>query len=59
MLGALIMILLPLTEYMNRRARDHGFEGDEEALQSILEIDIVLNTKGLVSWLQRLKKQGM
>jgi glyoxylase-like metal-dependent hydrolase (beta-lactamase superfamily II) len=52
-------ILLPLTEYMNRRARDHGFEGDEEALQSVLEIDIVLNTKGLVSWLQRLKKQGM
>lgn len=52
-------ILLPLSEYMKTRARDHGFEGDDEALQSILEIDIVLNTKGLVSWLQRLKKQGM
>jgi glyoxylase-like metal-dependent hydrolase (beta-lactamase superfamily II) len=52
-------ILPPLTEYMKTRARDHGFEGGEEMLQSILEIDIVLNTKGLVSWLQRLKKQGM
>jgi glyoxylase-like metal-dependent hydrolase (beta-lactamase superfamily II) len=52
-------ILPPMSEYMKTRARDHGFDGDEEALQSILEIDIVLNTKGLVSWLQRLKKKGM
>ena len=40
-------------------AREHGFKGDEEMLQSILEIDIVLNTKGLISWLHRLKKQGL
>jgi len=52
-------ILPPMSEYMKRRAREHGFEGDAEALHSVLEIDIVLNTKGLVSWLQRLKKQGM
>jgi len=52
-------ILPPLTEYMKRRAREHGFDGDAKTLQSILEIDIVLNAKGLVSWLQRLKKQGM
>lgn len=52
--------ILPLmSEYMKRRARDHGFDGDEDALQSILDIDIVLNAKGLVSWLQRMKKQGM
>jgi glyoxylase-like metal-dependent hydrolase (beta-lactamase superfamily II) len=43
--------------YLKSRAIAHGFQGDEEALQSILEIDIVLNAKGLVSWLQRLKKQ--
>lgn len=52
-------ILPAMSEHLKSRARDHGFEGDYEALQSILEIDIVLNTKGLVSWLQRLKKQGM
>lgn len=52
-------ILSPMSEYMKTRARDHGFEGDDEVLHSILEIDIVLNTKGLVSWLQRLKKKGM
>lgn len=45
--------------YLQGRALDHGFKGGEEALQSILEIDILLNTKGLVSWLQRLKKQGL
>ena len=52
-------ILPPMSEYMKTRARDHGFEGDDEVLHSILEVDIVLNAKGLVSWLQRLKKQGM
>lgn len=43
--------------YLKSRAIAHGFQGGEAALQSILEIDIVLNAKGLVSWLQRLKKQ--
>lgn len=44
--------------YLKSLARAHGYQGDDEALHSILEIDIVLNAKGLVSWLQRLKKQG-
>jgi len=48
-----------MSAYLKRLAREHGYMGDAEALQNILEIDIVLNTKGLVSWLQRLKKQGM
>ena len=48
-----------MERYLTGRARAHGYEGDDAALQSILEIDILLNTKGLVSWLQRLKKQGM
>jgi glyoxylase-like metal-dependent hydrolase (beta-lactamase superfamily II) len=48
-----------MADYLKSLARAHGFNGGEEALQSILEIDILLNTKGLVSWLQRLKKQGL
>jgi glyoxylase-like metal-dependent hydrolase (beta-lactamase superfamily II) len=48
-----------MSAHLKRLARDHGYQGDAAVLQSILEIDIVLNTKGLVSWLQRLKKQGM
>ena len=52
-------ILSSMSEHLKAGARDHGFQGDDETLQSILEIDIVLNTKGLMSWLQRLKKQGI
>jgi glyoxylase-like metal-dependent hydrolase (beta-lactamase superfamily II) len=52
-------ILPSMSEYLAARARDHGFRGDDDTLHSILEIDIVLNTQGLVSWLQRLKKQGL
>lgn len=48
-----------MSDYLKSRARAHGFKGDDDTLQAILEIDIVLNTKGLVSWLQRLKKQGL
>ncbi len=48
-----------MSDYLKTAARAHGFKGDDDALQAILEIDIVLNTQGLVSWLQRLKKQGM
>jgi glyoxylase-like metal-dependent hydrolase (beta-lactamase superfamily II) len=48
-----------MSDYLKSSARAHGFKGDDEALQAILEIDIVLNTQGLVSWLQRLKKQGV
>lgn len=52
-------ILPRMSEYLKGRAREHGFQGDAAELQSILEIDILLNTQGLVSWLQRLKKQGL
>jgi hypothetical protein len=48
-----------MSEYLKGRARAHGFKGDDDTLQAILEIDIELNAKGLVSWLQRLKKQGL
>ncbi len=52
-------IMPAMSNYLTSRARQHGFQGDDDALQSILELDILLNTKGLVSWLQRLKKQGL
>jgi glyoxylase-like metal-dependent hydrolase (beta-lactamase superfamily II) len=52
-------IQIAMSDYLKSRAREHGFTGDDNALQSILEIDILLNTKGLMSWLQRLKKQGL
>ena len=48
-----------MADYLISRAREHGYSGEDDALHSILEIDILLNTKGLVSWLQRLKKQGL
>ncbi len=48
-----------MSDYLKGLARAHGFTADEDALQAILDIDIELNAKGLVSWLQRLKKQGL
>jgi hypothetical protein len=48
-----------MSDYLTARARAHGYKGDNAALQSILEIDVRLNTMGLISWLQRLKKQGL
>jgi glyoxylase-like metal-dependent hydrolase (beta-lactamase superfamily II) len=48
-----------MSDYLKGLARVHGYKGDDDELQSILEIDIELNAKGLVSWLQRLKKQGL
>lgn len=44
-------------DYLGGLAREHGFRGDPDALRSILEVDIVLNAQGLVSWLQRLEKR--
>jgi len=51
-------IQLAMRNFLTSRVREHGYAGDEETLQAILEIDIVLNAKGLISWLRRLKKQG-
>ena len=50
-------IAVAMADYLSTRLRAHGYQGDDEAMHAILEIDIVLNSKGLVSWLQRLKKQ--
>lgn len=46
--------MLPrMLDFLRGQAREHGFSGSDDALHSILEVDIVLNTKGLLSWLQR------
>ena len=44
-------------DYLSGRLQEHGFNGDPDALWSVLEMDIVLNSQGLVSWLERLEKQ--
>ena len=47
-----------MDDYLSRRLVEHGFEGDRDAIWSILSIDIVLNAQGLVAWLQRLEKNN-
>ena len=46
-----------IRDHLAARLEDHGWDGDEETMHSILDVDIVLNAQGLVSWLKRLKKQ--
>ncbi len=50
-------IAVAMSDFLSTRLRAHGYKGDDEAMHAVLEVDIVLNSKGLVSWLQRLKKQ--
>ncbi len=45
-------------DYLSTRLIAHGYKGDDGAMRSVLEIDVVLNAQGLMSWLQRQKKQG-
>ena len=47
-----------MDEYLTTRLLNHGFQGDRDAIWSALEIDIVLNAQGLVSWLERLEKHN-
>jgi glyoxylase-like metal-dependent hydrolase (beta-lactamase superfamily II) len=47
-----------MLEFLSTRLRAHGYSGDDAAIQSVIGFDTELNAKGLVSWLQRLKKQG-
>jgi hypothetical protein len=46
-----------MREYITRLLHAHGFQGDDETMSVLLDGDIGLNAQGLVSWLQRLKKQ--
>lgn len=40
-------------DYLSTCLIAHGYKGDDSAMRSVLEIDVVLNAQGLVSWLQR------
>ena len=40
-------------DYLSARLIAHGYKGDDSAMRSVLEIDVMLNAQGLVSWLQR------
>ena len=47
-----------MDDYLTGRLIEHGFKGERDAIWSLLEIDIVLNAQGLVSWLERLEKHN-
>lgn len=46
-----------LTEYVYARLDEHGYDGDRDARNSILNGDLTLNAQGLEVWLKRLEKQ--
>ena len=45
-----------MRSYLSARLVAHGFKGDSEAIRAVIDIDVVLNAAGLVSWLDRLDK---
>lgn len=47
-----------MDEYLSTRLIAHGFRGDRDAIRSVLDIDIVLNAQGLVSYIERLEKMN-
>ena len=47
-----------MDDFLSGRLIEHGFKGDRDAIWSLLEVDIVLNAQGLVSWLARLEKNN-
>ncbi|MBT8081631.1 MAG: MBL fold metallo-hydrolase [Gammaproteobacteria bacterium] len=49
-------IRVAMEDHLLTRVFEHGFAGDREAARAVLEIDIVLNSQGLVAWLERLEK---
>ena len=52
------LIQQAMDDYLSDRLVKHGFKGDRDAMWSLLEVDIVLNAQGLVSWLERLEKHS-
>lgn len=40
-------------DYFEQGLKRHGFEGDRDAMHSILQLDVNLNTQGLEVWLDR------
>jgi len=44
-------------DYLSTRLIEHGFKGGDDAIWSVLEIDVQLNAAGLVAWLDRMDKR--
>lgn len=44
-------------EYLATRLIEHGFKGNRDAIRSVIDIDVTLNSAGLVAWLERLEKR--
>lgn len=44
--------------YLSAGLREHGFKGDDDAMRSILDLDVTLNAAGLAAWLNRLDKSN-
>lgn len=49
-------LMQELFDYMYAKAVDDGFNGDRDALWSVIENDVVLNAQGLDVWLNRRHK---
>ncbi len=47
---------LAMFDYLSKRAIEHGFTGDLDALRAVVDIDVDLNAAGLVAWLNRLDR---
>jgi len=45
-------------ECLSARLIAHGFKGDHDAIRSVIDIDVTLNSAGLVAWLERLEKRS-
>ena len=45
-----------MRDYLSDRLVAHGFKGDSDAIRAVIDIDVVLNAAGLVSWLERLDR---
>ncbi len=45
-------------DHLAQRLEDHGFKGDRDAMWSVVDIDVILNSAGLVSWLERQEKMA-
>jgi glyoxylase-like metal-dependent hydrolase (beta-lactamase superfamily II) len=50
-------IEVAMRTHLTSRLREHGFQGDDQTMDALLDGDIRLNAQGLVSWLHRLRKQ--
>lgn len=52
------VIRVAMHEYLAARLIEHGFKGNSDAIESILQIDVDLNSAGLEAWLARMEKRG-